>query len=246
MNRERLRAALGTAALFIETRVYPLYYAYFAYKRTRTTWAHFDDARASALGLMHAHYFASARIHLLVLFVYAVRFTWVPFCLLTMFALLRRGPSARPPDRPSDVWIPLAGATVSSFSDFLINNFGNLHDLMDDELIPVSPTMIGMSYLLVLGGRVLSAAGIICLGRSFSIYIEERPLVRHGVYRWIKHPIYIGYTLSLIGVLFRNPSLAMTLYLLIAATFFAVRAALEEGRLKAAYPEYGVAPDASA
>ncbi|MFI5345193.1 MAG: methyltransferase family protein [Elusimicrobiota bacterium] len=231
-------ALLREAALFVETRFYPLYYAYFAFRRTRTTWQHFGDARAAVLGLLHTRNPEMARIHALALFIYAVRFTLVPFCLLTMYALMRRNPSPRRFATPSDILFPFVSTTVMGCSDMIINTFDSLNDVMDDPLIPLSPNLLGASYALVVAGRILSAAGILCLGRSFTLYIEERPLVKNGVYRYLKHPIYIGYMLSLIGVLLRNSSRSMILFLAIAATLFAVRAVLEERRLSAAYPEY--------
>jgi protein-S-isoprenylcysteine O-methyltransferase Ste14 len=59
-------------------------------------------------------------------------------------------------------------------------------------------------------GVPLAAAGIfiriaarLTLGRQFSGYVQTSPshrLVTTGVYRWVQHPLYVGYLLLLIGL----------------------------------------------
>jgi protein-S-isoprenylcysteine O-methyltransferase Ste14 len=91
---------------------------------------------------------------------------------------------------------------------------------------------------LVLVGDLFVAVSYACLGGSFSILVEARPLKDRGPYRFIRHPVYLGQLVTFLGVaLARFAPVEMTIY----AAFFAVqvtRAILEERKLSRATPGY--------
>lgn len=71
---------------------------------------------------------------------------------------------------------------------------------------------IGASKALTLGADLLSIAGFLMvafatleLGSSIGIAPANRGLVRSGIYRRIKHPMYTGYVISEVGLLLLNP-----------------------------------------
>lgn len=96
--------------------------------------------------------------------------------------------------------------------------------------------------LLFLGGLATAIAGRVALGRSWSniedatVQVDHR-LVTRGVYRFIRHPIYAGDSLLLIGLqMALNSWLAVAM--LAPLAIFARRAIAEEARLAQAIPGY--------
>ena len=87
-------------------------------------------------------------------------------------------------------------------------------------------------------GEVITIIGMITLNRSFSIATEVRDLKTNGPYKWVRHPLYTGEIISLIG---------WTVYWCSSWTAFGTlsfiilqicRAKREEKKLTLIYPEY--------
>ncbi len=75
------------------------------------------------------------------------------------------------------------------------------------------------------------------LGRSFGLLPADRGIVTRGAYRWVRHPVYLGYFISNVGFLlanfcWRNLAVFSLLY-----SFQAIRVIREEKLLRA-NPEY--------
>jgi protein-S-isoprenylcysteine O-methyltransferase Ste14 len=93
---------------------------------------------------------------------------------------------------------------------------------------------------LMLMGLLVQICGKLALGRSFGLVPANRGVKTRGLYRFVRHPIYAGYTLTHIGFLIGFPSLPnAALY----AAVFAIevtRLLREEAVLKRdpAYVEY--------
>ena len=60
--------------------------------------------------------------------------------------------------------------------------------------------------LLILVGVVLSTGAILSLGRSFGIEAANRGIQTHGLYRFVRHPIYAAYLPLMGGYLVAYPS----------------------------------------
>ncbi|NQT26582.1 isoprenylcysteine carboxylmethyltransferase family protein [candidate division KSB1 bacterium] len=99
-------------------------------------------------------------------------------------------------------------------------------------------------YLFILGlmslGSVITCLGVLHLKRSFSIRVEVRALVQSGPYRWVRHPIYLGYFITFLGscILHFN-ELTVVLYFVFLAGQIG-RSRLEEEKMRGAIPEYAV------
>ena len=80
---------------------------------------------------------------------------------------------------------------------------------------------------------------ILTLGRNFAMAVEVRQVVQHGVYRYVRHPIYTAYGLLWIiqVVLFRSWS--YTGVVLAGAVLLVVRAHYEDVKLRQADATYG-------
>ncbi len=103
------------------------------------------------------------------------------------------------------------------------------------------PVAVVVGIALIVTGAVFGIAGAIALGPARTIYPEPRdgaPLVRHGIFAIVRHPLYsslvflsFGWALvwhSPVGV---SAALVMTLFL-------DAKARQEERRLRRRFPDY--------
>ena len=60
-------------------------------------------------------------------------------------------------------------------------------------------------------GLAVQVAGKAVLGRSFGAVAANRGVVTAGPYRWVRHPIYLGYLISHAGFILTNFSVRNTL-----------------------------------
>jgi len=68
-----------------------------------------------------------------------------------------------------------------------------------------SKTLFLTSDLLAIVGFLIVVLATVELGTSIGISPANRGLVRSGIYRYIKHPMYLGYVVSEIGLVILNP-----------------------------------------
>lgn len=61
------------------------------------------------------------------------------------------------------------------------------------------------SDILAIIGFLFVALATIELGTSIGISPAKRTLVKTGIYKWISHPMYVGYIISETGLMFLNP-----------------------------------------
>ncbi len=91
---------------------------------------------------------------------------------------------------------------------------------------------------LWLSGSILSAWGIWTLRYAFSIEPQARKLVRSGPYRIARHPIYLAYVMTYVGVGLLHPSWVLTAILVAWFALLYARMRYEEKVLRATFPEY--------
>lgn len=98
-----------------------------------------------------------------------------------------------------------------------------------------------MGGLLILGGVAISILSLVQLGDALTPYPYPRAgagLRRHGIYRWMRHPIYSGLMLASLGWALAWTSVAGMIYFFVVAGFFDRKAAREERWLSEHYAEY--------
>ena len=99
-------------------------------------------------------------------------------------------------------------------------------------------TEVQPSLVVLVAGIVVAAAGIVLrvachfqLGRHFSPYVEladEHALTEHGIYRYVRHPMYLGTLLTLIGVPLMLASAWSAVFAFLAAVGLYTRLKKEE------------------
>jgi protein-S-isoprenylcysteine O-methyltransferase Ste14 len=92
---------------------------------------------------------------------------------------------------------------------------------------------------LVLLGTALAAYVLTQLGRSFSVMAEARRLITSGVYRIVRHPLYVAEEIAVIGLVVQFLSYQTLLLLAVHVGFQLRRMRNEEAILIRTFPEYG-------
>jgi protein-S-isoprenylcysteine O-methyltransferase Ste14 len=96
------------------------------------------------------------------------------------------------------------------------------------------------AVVLALGVGLYRAAGG-ALGHAVSPFIEPRvgaPLVTRGLYRWVRHPMYVGQALIAVGAPLTLGCRAMLWLAASALVVLFVRVLLEDAALERTFPEY--------
>jgi len=140
------------------------------------------------------------------------------------------------PQSLEEILVPL-GAT---FFYLVYSCIDSLPDWLSDNLAPPNwQTPIAWLGLAIgIFGRIIVAWGAFYLGRSFGIFVSVRDVVLRGPYRYVRHPIYLGYLLMFGGLTLAYCCAA--LFIIVPAHFglFAWRVRLEESRLAESSPAY--------
>lgn len=98
--------------------------------------------------------------------------------------------------------------------------------------------VIATAQALMTIGLVVMVVGLLSLGRSFGVMPRARGLVRTGLYRWVRHPLYLGEFLAFGSMLLTALSPATVAIYGIFVGLQLYRVVSEELTLQAAYPEY--------
>lgn len=111
--------------------------------------------------------------------------------------------------------------------------FGNL------LVIARSRQTMSLPLRVVVFGVILSFLGIavwivslLHLGRSFGVLPRHQPRIKRGIYKYMRHPMYLGISLTFIGLSLANKAkLGLGFTILILLPLLAIRAYLEERQL---------------
>lgn len=218
---------------FVENRIFPLIFLYFAWVHVNVLfgyhrqigaffWTLFDDP----LTRLDFNFgtFVVLRVMLLMLN--------VEFAL----GLLTRARTEHEFDDWKEVVIPV----LCSGYGFLANALMYSHARINFLVVPphLAPVAGSLGILVVLLGSVLSIVATWQLRRSFSVFVESHPVVDGGVYRYMRHPLYVGHGLRLVGYSLMN---GFFLYVVVSLSTIGLlywRAVMEERRLSRDEPEY--------
>ena len=113
--------------------------------------------------------------------------------------------------------------------------------LMTSPLNAISTGNLGTLILISISVIVALAALQANQFGNFNIHPSPKPngqLIEHGIYRYIRHPMYTSAMLFGLGCTLANPSLKSTLKLIALCLVLVRKARLEENWLKLKYPFY--------
>lgn len=126
-----------------------------------------------------------------------------------------------------------------SFSphDWLVAIFGTLGSTL---LRPTEASMLPDLYFLVglqIIGLLISGIGLAALSNSYGTVAANRGVKTHGIYRFIRHPLYCGYILTLAAFVLQNCTWYNLIVVTMVLTFKLLRIFAEE-RLLMQDPQY--------
>jgi protein-S-isoprenylcysteine O-methyltransferase Ste14 len=109
----------------------------------------------------------------------------------------------------------------------------------------IAPPARSTPSALLLAGDVVAVLGcvwllasVLVLGRCFGVLPEARGLVLRGPYRFVRHPVYLGEIVALIGLVIAAPALWNVIVLTLFVAAQIGRTHLEERALSVAFPDY--------
>lgn len=139
--------------------------------------------------------------------------------LMVVFVLIRRDPDAT--WHSWWTWLTMLGGT---FGPLLFRPTAAAEDLLVGQALQVA-------------GMVLQLATIVVLSRSFGLLPAHRGVKSDGLYRLVRHPLYMAYALAGLGYVINNFSLLNVAILTVATGFQVLRIRNEETFLRR-YPDY--------
>lgn len=150
--------------------------------------------------------------------------------------LLTNKNPVRPPRRLREIFVPLISCLYFVLYAFVPLLPGGLSQNGFHGPVPLFCVVSGLC--LGLAGASLALWGVLSLGKSFGVFVSVRKVVLHGPYRFVRHPIYLGYFFVWFGLLVINLSPAMLMLVAGHLWLFRFRARLEEEGLLAESESY--------
>lgn len=157
----------------------------------------------------------------------AMRLSTIAFLLLMAAAVILR----TRPSRKASGLEPRVSALVGTFLMYSIALFPRQELSLSQEVISTALTLIG---------SVGAVVALKQLGRSFSLMAETRQLVTSGLYRSIRHPLYLAEEIAIAGVVMQFASVWTVLLFAVQIAFQLRRMHNEELVLAESFPEYVV------
>jgi protein-S-isoprenylcysteine O-methyltransferase Ste14 len=110
--------------------------------------------------------------------------------------------------------------------DYLYTLLGVGSPLLFQSASAGGPLIVGASLEFV--GLVLVVSAFLSLNRSFGLAPENRGIKTAGAYEFVRHPMYLGYILAEVGLVFNNFSIFNLVILTMSALSLLLRLRAEE------------------
>ncbi len=163
-------------------------------------------------------------------------FLMIFFNALIALGLISRKNLKESPDNLQEIVIPL----IATFHLLSFNVIQLLPPESNILIIPrhIIPLTSVIGALISTSGIVISMLALIQLRRSFGILVQVRSIIFTGLYKHVRHPMYLGYFLVLIGLSLSAGEFYHFLSVGISMLVFTYRAKLEENKLARYSEEY--------
>ena len=226
MMTSSLGRFVALAAIYIERFGLSLLFFYFALEH----WLWLTTPGSSLYAAIHALIQAHPFIELFRQVVWMLYYVFIGLMLLLGHRVMV------PPRNVKDLVIPLA----TTFFYFAYEATHWFPFSLTVNRFPVSwqGSCVTIGLFLNLLGMCIEFWAALSLGRSFGILVEVRKVVVEGAYRRIRHPVYLGSIIFILGFAAAGGSIAFFILVLIHIALIIYRARLEEVRLAESSPEY--------
>jgi protein-S-isoprenylcysteine O-methyltransferase Ste14 len=223
---------MGTAAVFIESYLFPLLFLYYIYAKFQV----YRFKTAETMAALQQFIGGDWSIPVQTIALGAVNdFFVVLLDVAIIYSLIVRRNLKSKPQGFLEIVIPL----LATFFYLAYNWVDYLPDRLNAYFLP--DRYMEISFMIGAGlniiGALISFIAVFNLRHSYGIFVQMREIKTNGLYRFVRHPIYLGYLFSFIGLVFIQPCMSYVILLLISLILTVYRAILEEKKLMAA-PEY--------
>jgi protein-S-isoprenylcysteine O-methyltransferase Ste14 len=152
----------------------------------------------------------------------------MPLAFLACYSFIIRS-SAKVPAYTDEILVPL----LSFLSPILLLNL--------TLLVPASHSDPWLA-LLFLPGLIIALLSFIALRHSFAVLPSVRGIVTNGPYRWVRHPLYLGEAIYVLGMMLLAYNLLSILGYLVCIALMMARIQMEERKLltQEEYREYAL------
>ena len=123
---------------------------------------------------------------------------WLVWCVLWLLMAAW----SKPTKRREFTWQRFSHAIPLLIGFMLIYNNEIAWGWLAQRVVPQTPAVAVAGLALVLGGLLFAVWARVVLGANWSGTVTIKSghdLVRRGPYRWIRHPIYTGILMSMVG-----------------------------------------------
>ena len=142
-------------------------------------------------------------------------------------------------------WIPFFSIFLLGLVFSNLNKYGGFFSLLT-RLInrPQNVFLLSLQnvfglFLLIIGLIIMLIAQF-TLGRNYSGFLiirKNHELITHGIYHFIRHPIYLGLIIGILGIPVITSSITGFIVMMLSVPFILIRINIEEELLIA---EYGI------
>jgi protein-S-isoprenylcysteine O-methyltransferase Ste14 len=150
----------------------------------------------------------------------------ISFYVLVIAAYLRRGEASA----TTESSVARAAAVLGTAAPVVLMFVGAGRD--------VSLTSDLVASALMVAGLGLSVWSLRALGTNLSVIAQVRALAASGPYRWVRHPLYVGEIITVLGIVVRSPGAAGVAVWVALVLLQAYRAVAEERLLAARHSGY--------
>jgi isoprenylcysteine carboxyl methyltransferase (ICMT) family protein YpbQ len=222
---------IGSVSMFIESYIFSLIAFFLSYNNIRKIIPNWNNIvnifkSLSSLAVDQVPFLSQMIVTAILAFVNAT----------VGFLLIIREKPLQKPKGFLEIFIP----TISTYFWITYNAIPYLPKEVNFYLVPMN-TLLFFSFtgsIIVIAGCIISAIAVFNLRRSFSVIIQVRNIVKHGLYRYVRHPMYFGYVITAIGLSMTSPQFFFIFLTSIHVILLFFRAYLEEKKLAACSGEY--------
>jgi protein-S-isoprenylcysteine O-methyltransferase Ste14 len=128
---------------------------------------------------------------------------------------------------------PTGGVLSQRPGDWVIGITASLAPLMVQPRLDLNDPLIpeAVCFTIMTAGLFIQVSAKIVLGRGFGLVAANRGVKTVGPYRFVRHPMYLGYTVTHVGFLLAVPNVLNALAYALALTLQIVRLGREEAVL---------------
>ena len=232
-SRKTDNSLIATIAVYLESYLFPFVFLYSIYEHSLFLWKNADQYSTVWQRILSGT--TDIQVMIFISAVLAKLFLILLNSLIIFGFLIRRNLHKKPQGF-LEIFIPALG----SFFYLLYNYIQYVPEKFNFLILPEKFLLVAVlvGTLLNLVGAVISSIATFNLRHSYSLFVEVRDIVICGLYRRVRHPIYLGYILSTLGLCFILPKLSYVIVFLISIGITVFRASLEERKLLAYSSDY--------